>query len=1085
MTSLAFSPTNFPRISYAYDYATSSGVALSRLDGFNFDIVPLDSDPLGGLNSTSLEVDKFDISHILYVVSNCPPSQPCSDSLEYERISSANTPIGAPVTVNLGDPASYGGPITVTFSNVSQVGVTTVSVVDPSNGPAPPANFELGNPPIYFDFSTTATYAPPVRVCIPFGSVSNPSSLVVMHYENGVWVNRTATIDLAHQTICADVNSFSPIAIFQSTSTTTTLNTTLTSSANSSVYGEAVTFMAGLTGTGTQTVLTPAPTGTITFYDGANPLGSPITLSGPSAALTISTLIVGTHSIIAQYSGDSDYAASSSNVVTQMVNKNASATTLMASATSVSLGQTITLTSLVSGAGTGSLPPGVPAPTGSVTFFDGSTPLSSPVGLPASGLATLSLSSLTAGAHSLTSQYGGDANYAASSSTAVQVTVTNNSTTISLTSSGPSVYGQLVAFTANLTAAGGGTLSGNVTFVDSTTGTLGSSMVNSSGVATFQTSSLSAGTHAITAMYGGNGTLAASTTSALPQVVSPAPLFVTASSASAVFGSAIPVVTPTYAGFANSDTSANLSTMPVCIVQNLPANDAAGTYTTVCSGAVDPNYAISYATGTLTIVPLATSISWTSPAAIIYGTSLGAAQLDASASVAGMFSYSPGLGTVLSAGNSTLTVVFTPTDTVDYKTATAQVSLAVNKAPLSITALPTLGNNISRPYGANNPAMTPVITGIVNGDPISASDMTMATPSSPVGVYAVTSTISDPANRLGNYAVTLVNGTLTVVPETTALIVTLSPSSIVVGQSSTATITLSGPDMVSPMDPSVLASVTLTSAIASDVISNGGVCTPVPTAAPGTASCTLTVTSSVPNGRTLTTSFAGSPDLAASTGTAQLIVTEPVQGQQSCIQSDFKNVAVPGGSYIWLNSIFRVRDVSKQVVHITFANSTVQFQYTDPSGNPVSVNLAMPNAQITIDPSVAVVSSSYDPVNKVWNTTLPWDLDDNAFLSGMPWLVPAAGLPADVEPVTWCGTFAVDVPGAHIGWRWAAAAYSSSFSGNNAVLGVKPMDTDGDNPGNHDLAGTPENYKQFLIPGARGKGRSNYTGSYSRSSRIE
>jgi len=63
--------------------------------------------------------------------------------------------------------------------------------------------------------------------------------------------------------------------------------------------------------------------------------------------------------------------------------------------------------------------------------------------------------------------------------------------------------------------------------------------------------------------------------------------------------------------------------------------------------------------------------------------------------------------------------------------------------------------------------------------------------------------------------------------------------------------------------------------------------------------------------------------------------------------------------------------------------------------------------------------------------------------------------------------------------------YRGSFGANNAVLGVKPMDTDGDNPGNQDLAGTPENSKQFVIPGAHGKGGKNYTGTYRRSAVIE
>jgi hypothetical protein len=245
-----------------------------------------------------------------------------------------------------------------------------------------------------------------------------------------------------------------------------------------------------------------------------------------------------------------------------------------------------------------------------------------------------------------------------------------------------------------------------------------------------------------------------------------------------------------------------------------------------------------------------------------------------------------------------------------------------------------------------------------------------------------------------------------------------------------------------------------------------------------------------PDGRTLLASFPGSADLGASTSTStntgELIVTAALVSQPVCIASDFRNVAVPGGS-IWFNSIFRVRDVKKQLLHLSFFNSNVQFQYTDPAGNVVVVNQKLPDADITIDPNASATSASttFDPINNVWTTTLPWDTDDNAFLTGATWAVPSAGLPPDVEPVTWCGQFASDVANIDIGWRWAAAAYST-FSSDNTTLGVKPQDTDHDNPGtNRDLAGTPENYKQYVIPGARGKGGKNYTGSYSRSSVIE
>ena len=70
-------------------------------------------------------------------------------------------------------------------------------------------------------------------------------------------------------------------------------------------------------------------------------------------------------------------------------------------------------------------------------------------------------------------------------------------------------------------------------------------------------------------------------------------------------------------------------------------------------------------------------ITWPTPAAISQGTPLSATQLDATANVAGTFAYSPAAGTVLAAGNQALSVTFTPTDTVDYTTASASVTLQV------------------------------------------------------------------------------------------------------------------------------------------------------------------------------------------------------------------------------------------------------------------------------------------------------------------------------------------------------------------------------------------------------------------------
>jgi len=65
--------------------------------------------------------------------------------------------------------------------------------------------------------------------------------------------------------------------------------------------------------------------------------------------------------------------------------------------------------------------------------------------------------------------------------------------------------------------------------------------------------------------------------------INPAPLTITASSATVVYGSALPPVTPIYSGFVNGDTPASLTTPPVCTVTGVPSGNPAGTYTTSCA----------------------------------------------------------------------------------------------------------------------------------------------------------------------------------------------------------------------------------------------------------------------------------------------------------------------------------------------------------------------------------------------------------------------------------------------------------------------------------------------------------------------
>ena len=94
---------------------------------------------------------------------------------------------------------------------------------------------------------------------------------------------------------------------------------------------------------------------------------------------------------------------------------------------------------------------------------------------------------------------------------------------------------------------------------------------------------------------------------------------------------------------------------------------------------------------------------------------------------------------------------------VNYTVSSTNGALNVTAAALSVTA-----SNASRAYGVTNPVFTGTITGIQNGDNITANYATTATVSSPVATYPITPSLVDPSGKLGNYAVSSTNGTLTV-----------------------------------------------------------------------------------------------------------------------------------------------------------------------------------------------------------------------------------------------------------------------------------------------------------------------------------
>ena len=194
----------------------------------------------------------------------------------------------------------------------------------------------------------------------------------------------------------------------------------------------------------------------------------------------------------------------------------------------------------------------------------------------------------------------------------------------------------------------------------------------------------------------------------------------------------------------------------------------AGSYQAVITNAYG---SATSAVATLTVLRATPVVTWANPAAITYGTALGLGQLNAAASVPGSLAYSPAVGTVLDAGSNALSVVFTPDDPADYDSVSAGVNASVLPASLVVTA-----SKLTRQYGAADPVFAGTITGLVNSDHLTATYSCLAAPTSPPGDYPIVPSLVDPDNRLSNYQVTLINGTLTVTPAAPPIITAITPN---------------------------------------------------------------------------------------------------------------------------------------------------------------------------------------------------------------------------------------------------------------------------------------------------------------------
>ena len=191
------------------------------------------------------------------------------------------------------------------------------------------------------------------------------------------------------------------------------------------------------------------------------------------------------------------------------VSKNISTTTLSPTS-GVKLGQLVPLSATVTGGADGD----------SVEFFDGATKVGA--GALANGVATLAWTPADVRTHSVTAKYLGNAKVATSTSSAVDVVVSEADKSTATTITGPSsaVAGESVTVEATVSPTPAG---GTVQFKDGATDLGGAVPVDANGKASL-TNSYVVGAHSIVAVYSGSGVYQTSTSA--PHALTVAPVVV-------------------------------------------------------------------------------------------------------------------------------------------------------------------------------------------------------------------------------------------------------------------------------------------------------------------------------------------------------------------------------------------------------------------------------------------------------------------------------------------------------------------------------------------------------------------------------
>ncbi len=663
----------------------------------------------------------------------------------------------------------------------------------------------------------------------------------------------TSTLPLGSNAITAtyngDANDNSSVATLTETIAKNDPTVTVAASPSTSTYGQTVTITA---------TVPAGVTGTITFTNGATSIGSG-TISSNKVVVTTSTLPVGTDTITASYGGDSANNPAT-GTATETVSKASPTMTLSSSVNPSVVNQSVSFTATVPASA-----------TGTVTFTNGATSLGTAT--ISNGTATISTSTLPLGADSISASYSGDSNDNTATASLTQ-TVNKATPTVTVTTSGPSTYGQSVTITATVPSG----VTGTITFTNGAT-TLGSGTI-SSGTVTITTSSLPVGSDTITASYGGDSNNNAATGTVVQTVGKVTPTSTLTSSqnpsapgASVTFTDTLPTSVTGTVTFTNGSTTLGTATVTNGVATVTTSSLPGGSNTITATYNGDSNNNSVVATLTQTVQKLTPTVTVTTSGPSTYGQTVTITST-VTAGATGTVTFTSGgttLGTgTLASGTTSITTNTLPvgSDTItatysgdsSYNTGTATTVQTVSKA----TPTMTLTSSVN-PADANQPVkftatLPSNVTGSVsftsNGTAIGTGTIangvaTLTISTLPMGADAIVATYAGDSNNNGATASLTEN----INKGTPIVTVVANPSTTTYGQ--TVTITSSVP-------AGATGTITVTSG--GQTLGSGTV----------TAAGTVVVTtSSLPVGTdTITASYSGDSEDNPATGTTTVTVTK-------------------------------------------------------------------------------------------------------------------------------------------------------------------------------------------------------------------